>query len=227
MRTLVHEGPNAIRSIETTRVHDAARRRGDRVAARGPRAAAGAACPDRIPGAHIRFRACICGTDAFLAGLSDLGYVEGRNIHIEFRFAEGDEDRLPALAAELVALNVDVIVTYATGVYAAQRATTKIPIVFAATGDVVAMGLVSSLAHPGGNVTGLTFFLPEIMAKRLELLKEVMPSMTRAGVLLLRGNPSSQFAEAAADKRQNNSTSASAFPTPPPLMSIKRASCSW
>jgi putative tryptophan/tyrosine transport system substrate-binding protein len=128
------------------------------------------------------------GSDAFLAGLADLGYVEGRNIHIEFRFAEGDEDRIPGLLTELVALNVDVIVTYATAVYAAQRVTTRIPIVFAATGDVVAMGVVPSLAHPGGNLTGLTFFLPELMAKRLELLKEVVPSMTRAGVLLLRGN---------------------------------------
>jgi ABC-type uncharacterized transport system substrate-binding protein len=124
--------------------------------------------------------------DAFRAGLRDLGYVEGKNLHIEFRFTEGDEDRIPGLVAELVALNVEVIVTYATGVYAALRATARIPIVFAATGDVVAMGLVASLAHPGGNVTGLTFFLPELMAKRLELLKEVVPSMTRAGVLLPR-----------------------------------------
>jgi putative ABC transport system substrate-binding protein len=130
------------------------------------------------------------GSDAFLAGLSDLGYIEGRNIRVEFRFAEGDEDRLPGLATELVGLNVDVIVTYATGVFAARRATATIPIVFAAAADVVAIGLVSSLAHPDGNVTGLTFFNPELMAKRLELLKEVVPSLTRAGVLLLRGHPS-------------------------------------
>jgi putative ABC transport system substrate-binding protein len=128
-------------------------------------------------------------TVAFLAGLRDLGYVEGKNIHIEFRWAEGVEDRLPGLAAELVGLNVDVIVTYATGVYAAKRATAAIPIVMAVGPDVVAMGIVASLARPGGNVTGLTFFLPELMAKRLELLKEVVPSMTRAGALLVRANP--------------------------------------
>jgi len=129
------------------------------------------------------------GSDAFRAGLRDLGYVEGRNLHIECRFAEGDENRLPGLVAELVALNVDVIVSYATGVPAARRATATIPIVQAVGGDLVALGIVASLAHPGGNVTGSTFFVPELMAKRLELLKEVVPSMTRAGVLLLRGNP--------------------------------------
>jgi putative tryptophan/tyrosine transport system substrate-binding protein len=128
--------------------------------------------------------------DAFSAGLRDLGYVEGRNLHIEFRFADGDEDRLPALATELVALNVDVIVTYATGVFAAQRATATIPIVMATAPDLVAIGVVASLSHPGGNVTGLTFFVPELMAKRLELLREVVPLMTQAGVLLLRDNPS-------------------------------------
>jgi putative ABC transport system substrate-binding protein len=128
--------------------------------------------------------------DAFSNGLRDLGYVEGRNLHIEFRFADGHEDRLPALAAELVALNVHVIVTYGTGVFAAQRATATIPIVAAVAPDLVALGVVSSLSHPGGHLTGLTFFLPELMAKRLELLKEVVPSMTRAGVLLLRDNPS-------------------------------------
>jgi putative tryptophan/tyrosine transport system substrate-binding protein len=130
------------------------------------------------------------GSDAFLAGLRDLGYVERKNVHIEFRFAEGDEDRLPGLANELVASNVDVIVTYATGVFAARRATTTIPIVLAAAADLVAMGVIDSLPHPGGNITGSTFFNPELMAKRLELLKEVVPSMTRAGVLLLRDHPS-------------------------------------
>jgi putative ABC transport system substrate-binding protein len=128
--------------------------------------------------------------DAFSNGLRDLGYVEGRNLHIEFRFADGHEDRLPALAAELVALNVDVIVTYGTGIFAAQRATATIPIVAAVAPDLVALGVVASLSHPGGHLTGLTFFLPELMAKRLELLKEGVPSMTRAGVLLLRDNPS-------------------------------------
>jgi len=128
--------------------------------------------------------------DAFLAGLRELGYVEGKNLHIEFRFAEGDDDRLPRLATELVALNVDVIVTWGKGTYAAHRATATIPIVMAAAADVVAMGIVASLAHPGGNITGLTLFVPEIMAKRLELLKEVVPPMARSGVLLRRNTPS-------------------------------------
>jgi putative tryptophan/tyrosine transport system substrate-binding protein len=119
--------------------------------------------------------------DAFREGLRDLGYVEGRNLQIEYRSAEGREDRLPALAAELVALSVDVIVTYASGVFAAQRATATIPIVMATYANV---GIVGSLARPGGNITGSTFFLPELTAKRLEMLKEVVPSMTRAGVLL-------------------------------------------
>jgi putative ABC transport system substrate-binding protein len=125
-------------------------------------------------------------TDAFRAGLRDLGYVEGKNLHIEFRFADGNQDRLPDLVTELIGLNVDVIVTSGGGVYAARRATATIPIVMAAAGDVVALGIAPSLAHPGGNLTGLTFFFPELMAKRLELLKEVVPSMARAGVLLVR-----------------------------------------
>ena len=91
------------------------------------------------------------------AGLRDLGYVEGRNIVIEFRWAEGDYERLPALAQELVRLNVDVIVTHgAAGAIAAQKATSTIPIVITAVGDILALGLVSSLARPGGNITGLS-----------------------------------------------------------------------
>jgi putative tryptophan/tyrosine transport system substrate-binding protein len=133
---------------------------------------------------HVRL------SDPFRAGLRDLGYVEGRNLQIEFRFAEGDAARLGALATELVSLNVEALVTYATGVPAAKRATATIPIVMATYADAVATGVVASLAHPGGNVTGSTFFLPELMAKRLELLKEVVPSITRAGVLVLRDNAS-------------------------------------
>jgi putative tryptophan/tyrosine transport system substrate-binding protein len=126
--------------------------------------------------------------DAFRGGLRSLGYVEGKNIQIEFRFAGGDNDRLPGLAAELIGLNVDVIVTYATGVPAARRVTTTIPIVMATFGDAVVTGIVANLAHPGGNITGSTFFSPELTAKRLELLKEVVPSLTRVGVLLIRDN---------------------------------------
>jgi putative ABC transport system substrate-binding protein len=130
-------------------------------------------------------------TDVFREGLRDLGYVEGKNIIIESRYADGDNDRLPTLANELVRAKVDVIVTYATGVIAARRATSIVPIVMATYADAVAVGVVSSVAHPGGNITGLTFFVSELMAKRLELLKEVVPSMAKAGVFLLRDNPSS------------------------------------
>ena len=122
--------------------------------------------------------------DAFRAGLRDLGYVEGKNFVIESRFAEGNIDRLPGLAAELVRLNVDVILTTRLGINAALGATPTIPIVMALSGDAVATGLIASLSHPGGNITGLTYFNPELMAKRLELLKEVVPSMTEAAVLL-------------------------------------------
>jgi putative ABC transport system substrate-binding protein len=127
---------------------------------------------------------------AFKAGLRDLGYIEGANMHIEARFPDGDMERLPGLARELVDQNVDVIVTYATGLYAVQHETNTIPIVIATGADLVAMGIVNSLAHPGGNITGLTFFLPELMAKRLALLKEAVPSLDRLGILLLRDNPS-------------------------------------
>lgn len=128
------------------------------------------------------------GSDPFRASLSDLGYIEGKNLQIEFRYADGDNDRLPALATELVGLNVDVIVSYASGVRAARGVTATIPIVQANGGDPVVQGWAASLARPGGNVTGLTFFLAELMAKRLQLLKEVRTSMTRAGVLLQRDN---------------------------------------
>jgi putative ABC transport system substrate-binding protein len=128
--------------------------------------------------------------DAFVPALHDLGYIEGKNIHIELRFADEHEDRLARQAVELVDLNVDVIATFGIGTYAAKRATTTIPIVMMTAADVVAMGLVENLAHPCGNLTGLTIFAPELMGKRLELLKEIVPSMTRAGVLFRRNLPS-------------------------------------
>jgi putative tryptophan/tyrosine transport system substrate-binding protein len=127
--------------------------------------------------------------EAFRAGLRDLGYVEGKNFVIESRFAEGNIDRLPELAAELARGNVDVIITSGSGVVAAQRATSTIPIVMLVMGDAVATGVVASLGHPGGNITGSSFFNPELMAKRVELLKEVAPSMTQAAVLLTPGLP--------------------------------------
>jgi putative tryptophan/tyrosine transport system substrate-binding protein len=128
--------------------------------------------------------------EAFRAGLRDLGYQEGRDFVIEYRWADGNYDRLPALVADLVGLKVDVIVTHGTpGVLAAKQATSTIPIVMAVVGDALGSGLVSSLARPGGNVTGLTFFQPELIAKRLELLKETMPDLTDVGMLLNSANP--------------------------------------
>jgi putative tryptophan/tyrosine transport system substrate-binding protein len=127
---------------------------------------------------------------AFRGGLRSLGYVEGKDIAIEFRWAEGQYDRLPALAAELVRLNVDVIVTHAApGAFAAKRATSTIPIVITAIADLLALGLVESLARPGGNLTGLSFFNAELTGKRLELLKELVPSLGKAAVLLNASNP--------------------------------------
>jgi len=130
--------------------------------------------------------------DAFLAGLAALGYVEGKNIVIEQRWlGSRPYDQLDNLARQLVDLKVDVIVTHATpGVLAAKRATTAIPIVIAAVGDAVETGLVSSLARPGGNVTGTTFFNPELSAKRTELLKEAIPGLVKAGILYNPANPS-------------------------------------
>jgi putative ABC transport system substrate-binding protein len=122
--------------------------------------------------------------DALRAGLHDLGYVEGKNIVIEFRWADGDLDRLLKLAAELVGLKVDVLVTHAEGTRAAKRATASIPIVMAVTADAVGSGLVASLARPEGNVTGSTILIPEISAKRLELLKAAVPHITRVAVLV-------------------------------------------
>jgi putative ABC transport system substrate-binding protein len=129
--------------------------------------------------------------DAFRQGLRDLGYVEGQNIVIESRSAEGDLARLAALAAELVRLKVDVLVGDSTPpALAAKHATRTIPIVLAAAADAMGSGLVASLARPGGNITGLSFLGPETVAKCLQLLKELVPGITRAAVLSHPGNPS-------------------------------------
>jgi putative ABC transport system substrate-binding protein len=124
-------------------------------------------------------------SEAFRQGLRDLGYVEGRNVVIEYRFAEGKLERFPALAAELVALKVDVIfVGGGTRVaLAAMQATKTIPIVFAGVADPVGSGLVTSLARPGGNVTGLSTLTPVLVGKCLELLKQAVPGVTRVAVL--------------------------------------------
>jgi putative ABC transport system substrate-binding protein len=127
---------------------------------------------------------------ALRAGLNELGYVEGRNLEITFRWAEGRYERLPALAAELARLDVEVIVTHAIPpTLAAKAATTTIPIVMTNVGDAVANGIVTNLARPEGNITGDTFFGPELAAKRLELLREALPRARRIGILLNPDNP--------------------------------------
>jgi putative ABC transport system substrate-binding protein len=130
--------------------------------------------------------------EALRAGLRDLGHVEGRNFVIDFRWADGKYDRLPDLAAELVRLKVDVLVTHGTpGSRAAKQATTAIPIVMVLVGDPVATGLVASLARPGGNITGSTFFNRELAAKRVELVKECFPRIRRIALLVNLDNPTS------------------------------------
>ena len=122
--------------------------------------------------------------DAFRQGLRELGYVEGQNIVIEYRYAEGKLDRLPALAAQLVRLNVDVIVTgISAGTRSAKEATTTIPIVMAQDDDPVGNRFVASLARPGGNITGLSRLAPELSGKQLELLKEIIPKLSLVAVL--------------------------------------------
>ena len=128
--------------------------------------------------------------DAFQQGLNELGYTEGKNIVIEYRYADGKADRLPALAVELVRLKLDVIVATTTpSVLAVKKASATIPIVFVSVADPVASGLVASLARPGGNITGLTILAPELSGKRLELLKEAVPKATRVAFLWNSANP--------------------------------------
>jgi ABC-type uncharacterized transport system substrate-binding protein len=123
-------------------------------------------------------------------GLRELGYVDGRNITLEIRWAEGRNERLPELVAELVRLKVDVLVVATTpGALAAKNATRTIPIVLVAVGDPVGSGLVASLARPGGNVTGLSLLNQELSGKRLELLKEGLPRISRVAILTNPGNP--------------------------------------
>ena len=123
--------------------------------------------------------------NAMREGLRDHGYVEGKDMVIEYRWADEKYDRLPNLAAELVGLKVDLIITHGTPrSRAAKQATTTIPIVMAAIGDALEGGLVASLARPGGNITGSSFFMPELTAKRVELVKEAIPSVSRVAVLV-------------------------------------------
>ena len=121
---------------------------------------------------------------AFRQELSKLGWIEGKNITIEYRFAEQKPERMSELAAELVRLKVDLIVVTGIGVaLAAKRATTTIPIVMTRAGDPVALGLVASLARPGGNVTGVSGLSFDLITKRLEVLKDAVPKLARVGVL--------------------------------------------
>ena len=129
---------------------------------------------------------------AFLQGLRDHGWIDGKNIRIEFRFAEGKDGRLPDLAAGLVAANVSVIVTSVTpDTLAAKNATKQIPIVMVAVGDPVAVGIVESLARPGGNITGLSQMTPDVVGKRLELLKEIAPKTSSVFVFFNSDDPNS------------------------------------
>ena len=132
----------------------------------------------------------------FREGLRDLGYIEGRNVLIEYRWAEGKYDRFPVLIGELLALKVAVIVTAGTpATLAVKKATTSVPLVMTAVGDPVGTGIVPSLSHPGGNITGLTAISTEIDAKRLELLREVVPSVSYIALLWNAASPLQVLAE--------------------------------
>ncbi len=124
---------------------------------------------------------------AFEAGLRELGYIPGKSIEIEYRYGDGNEAHLAELVRELVDLKVDLIVSMGSGVYAAHRVTKSVPIVTAVNGDLVSLGLADSLGHPGGNVTGLTYFFAELMVKRIALLQQIKPEMTTVGVLVAQG----------------------------------------
>ena len=164
-------------------VHRDAHLRHARSAARRRRAADSENPPDRYLTA-TSLSAQSARLEAFRQGLHELGYVEGKNIVIEYRYAEGKLDRLPALAAELVRLKVDIIVSAGPApTRAAKEATTTIPIVMANDNDPVGNGFVASLARPGGNITGLATLTPEISGKRLELLKETVPRLSRVAIL--------------------------------------------
>src|SRR5947208_12414093 len=134
--------------------------------------------------------------EAFHQGLHDLGYVEGKNILIESRYAEGRLDRLPQLAAELVHLKVDVIVTGGNqATLAAKQATSTIPIVVGSAGNLVQLGVVATLAHPGGNVTGSTSISPDLRRERLRILKESLPKVSRVAVISYRRSDASRDRE--------------------------------
>ena len=132
--------------------------------------------------------------DAFQKALRELGYGEGKNIFIEYRWAGGDDARLPDLAGDLVRLNVDVIVASGTtAIIAAKKATTSIPIVMAAAGDPIGTGIVKNLARPGGNITGMSIMSPDVGGKRLQLLREFAPTAGHIGIVWNANNPITQL----------------------------------
>jgi putative ABC transport system substrate-binding protein len=142
--------------------------------------------PKKIPRIGVLFRGGPGGSrlEAFRQGLHDLNYIEGKNIIIEYRFAKGNSERIPDLAADLIHKKVDLIITSGTAqARAIQQVTTTTPILVVVTGDPVGTGLVASLARPGGNITGFSIMSPELSGKRLELLKEAAPKTKRVGVL--------------------------------------------
>jgi putative tryptophan/tyrosine transport system substrate-binding protein len=149
--------------------------------------------------------------DTFRRALHDLGYIEGKNVRFEYRYAKGDNERLPDLANDLVGLNVDVILTWGTdAVLAAKQATTTIPIVMGTIGDPLGIGIVTNLAHPGGNVTGFSSRAAELEAKRLQLLKEVVPGLSRVAILC---NPTNHYMRSRCRARERASKCCT-YPSP-------------
>jgi ABC-type uncharacterized transport system substrate-binding protein len=144
----------------------------------------------------------------FRQGLKHAGFAEGENVEIIYRFAENQSDRLPGLAVELVRRQVDVIATRSIGAFAAKAATSQIPIVFMLSEDPVRLGLVASLARPGGNLTGINFFSTELAAKRLEVMRELVPGATRVGVLV---NPANAMRATATVQDLQTATSGTAL----------------
>ena len=172
---------DAIRSLEKARVHIADRRRGG-LAARGARAATREAAHDRVSWSdHALVRGPMA--DRFYAAIAQTQWIEGRNVVIEYRWAQGRNERMDEIAAEFVRLKVDVILTHGTGTYPAKQATAAIPIVFAIATDPVNQGLVASLPRPGGNATGLSIQGVDLAGKRVEILRELIPDLHRLAIV--------------------------------------------